>query len=115
MKNLQRVFAKVDVLGCEEKMDRDGKRMTTKDGTALFSVDVEEFSFSEKYNKKMNNIVTYKSLQAVSIGEQILELKVSNIGEGSGDFVGVKTFFTIMRQVPKNSSIDEVLDRKSVV
>ena len=59
----------------------------------------------------MNNIVTYKSLQAVSIGEQILELKVSNIGEGSGDFVGVKTFFTIMRQVPKNSSIDEVFTK----
>ncbi|MBT4937379.1 hypothetical protein HON22_05675 [Candidatus Peregrinibacteria bacterium] len=115
MKGLQRNFVKVDVLECVPKMDRENKekQMVDKEGRAIFSVDVEEVEYNYKHNKSVNAINTYKSIKPLQAGEQVLELRVTNMGEGSGSFVNVKSFYTIIASVPKTATFADAFFKES--
>lgn len=115
MKNLLRSIVKVNVLSCEPKMERDSNRqMLDREGNKLWTVDVEEKVFNEKHGKEMMSINTYKTLEDLEAGEHIVELKVTNMGEGSGSFISVKSFYTITRSIDKKATIGDVFSLDGV-
>ena len=116
MKHAKRTLAKVNVLSCEPKLDRKTDRqMLNKENIPLWSVDIEEKVFNEKHSREMMDIITYKSLEELAEGPQIIELKEMNMGQGSGDFIQVKTFFTILRTVDKTKSLGDIFSLDGVL
>ena len=116
MKNAQRVLAKIDVLSCEVKLDhKSGRQAMDKEGNLFWSVDVEEKVFNEKHNKETLAIVTYKTLQNLDLGTHVVELKMTNMGQGSGDFIKVNTFYTIIRSVNMKATLGEVFHLDGVI
>jgi len=109
MKNLQRIFAKVKVLSCEPKMERDSNRQAMdRDGNTLWAIDIEEKVFNEKHNIETVAVGTYKSIEELTLGDHVVELKVTNMGEGSGTFISVKSFYTILRSVDMKAAIGDI-------
>ena len=100
MKDIQKIYAKIKVLGCDEKLHHETKRQDMdKDGNKLFLVDIEEEVWNEKYSRMQNQIVTYKSRVNLLEGEYVVELKVTHMGEGSGNFIKVKSFYTVVQVI----------------
>lgn len=109
MKEVQKVFAKINVLGCEEKIHHETKRQDMdKEGKMLFLVDVEEEVWNEKYSRMQSQIVSYKSLEDIKEGEHVVELKVTHMAEGSGNFIKVKSFYRIEKTIDPKVLLKDV-------
>lgn len=109
MKSEVRFLAKVNVLSCEEKIERGTTRQAlNRDGRPIWLVDVREETYNAKHDDTDRVTVTYKSLQVLEKGEQVVELKIVSMGEGKGDFVSVKNFYTIVRAIDRQLKIGDL-------
>ena len=109
MKDLLKVYAKINVLGCEKKIHHETKRQDMdKNGNMLFLVDVEELKWNEKYERMQTQIVPYKSLEDIKAGEHVVELRVTYMTEGSGDFTRVKSFYRIEQVIDPKVLLKDV-------
>ena len=117
MKVATRNMAKINVLKCEKKMDRERPnfQQADREGNPIWSVTVQEQQFNEEFNIMETQINVYKSLEDLKLGEQVVELKVSTMGEGSGNFVKVNTFYTIKRSLNEKASIKDIFSADNLI
>jgi hypothetical protein len=116
MKNLIKGFAKINVLGCEPKLENGTTRQAMdRDGNPIWEIHVQEEELNEKFNIMQKVINKYKSLEDLSEGEHIAEIRQVNMGEGSGSFISVKNFFTVLRSVEKTATLEGVFSLQGVI
>jgi len=116
MKNSIRNMAKINVLECVPRLESGTTRQAfDKDGNLLWDIHIQETKLNEKFNIEENVINRYKSLEDLSEGEHIVEVKQTNMGEGSGSFVSVKSFYTVIRSIEKTAKIGDVLKLDGVI
>lgn len=109
MKNAERNFAKIKVLKCEEKLNNQtGQQDMDKEGNPLWNVYAMDLSYNEEFGFMEQKAVRYKSLEKIEPGDRIVEFKSLNMGEGSGSFIKVNTFYTILRSVAPKTSLEGI-------
>lgn len=104
-------YAKVSVLKCEPKLNRETQQQEIDKTTLkqLWTVSVKEEVWNEEFGAKETNFVKYKSIVDLDAGEQFVELRHSTMGEGSGSFIKVNHFFTITRVFDPKTTIEQLL------
>lgn len=109
MKSTLKTFAKINVLGCEERIDRNsGRQELDKLNQPLWNADVQIVVLNEKYNIPENQVVKVKSLESLTPGEHYVELRVSAMGEGNGSFVKVNQFYRVERTFEAKTTIKDL-------
>lgn len=117
MKMLTKSLAKIKVLKSEPKLVREtGRQDMDKDGNPLWSVTILDAVFNEEFNFQEQKAVKYKSLVDLEVGkDHIVNLKVSSMGEGSGNFIKVNSFYTILESVSEKTTMLDFFGSADIV
>lgn len=117
MENSMVEVAKINVLSCEPRMNRDRPNIqeTDRDLNPLWSIDCLEKTYNEKHNRMMEGINKYKTLVELEPGEHIVKLKVSTIGEAKGSFTAVNKFYTVVSTIDKDTKIGGIFAPINVI
>lgn len=116
MKNQTKVFTRLNVLKSEEKLDRDtGRQSLDRDNNPLYTISVLEETPNEEFGIMQQNVVKYKSLLPLELGDNLVEVKMSSMGEGSGNFIKINNYYTILRKLSSKETIDSLFDPVSSI
>lgn len=117
MKNSVVEVAKINVLSCEPRMNRENPNIqeVDRDYNPLWSIDCLEKTYNEKHNRMMEGINKYKTLVDLEPGEYIAKLKVTTIGETKGTFTAVNKYYTVLSTIDKDVKIGSIFAPKGVI
>lgn len=115
MEKLTKVVAKINVLKCEPKLDQNQRQDFDKEGNKLWNIFIREQVFNEEFNEMESLIKRYKTLEELPVGEHIVEVKMSSMGQGSGDFVSVNKYFTVLRKIQDTATLKDIFGTQGVV
>lgn len=117
MENSMVQIAKINVLSCEPRMNRERPNIqeTDKDLNPLWSIDCLEKTYNEKHNRMMEGINKYKTLIDLEPGEHLVKLKVSTIGEAKGSFTAVNKFYTVVSTIDKDVKVGSIFVPNDII
>ena len=107
MKEMERIIAKVLVLKSEVKTAHGSDRQEfDKDNNPLWNLFIQENVWDEEFKVMKVDIKRYKSLLVLKEGEHIVELKKTSMGEGSGTFITIKNYYTILSKIDDKMTME---------
>ena len=99
MKGFMKSYAKIQVVSCEERFEKDSKHQAMdSDGNKLWDIHVKEKKFNEKFGEEEVNL-----------------LKQVNIGETKGTFTAVNSFFTILEAIEPTATFKDAFSLSGVI
>lgn len=111
MKNAEQNFAKIKVLSCEQRLNRDsGRQDFDKEGNPLWTVQALDLSYNEEFKIMEQKVTKYKSITEIDPGDHIVNFKATYMGEGNGSFIKINTFYTILKTVSPKATIDSLFN-----
>lgn len=117
MKHTMKNFVKLEVMKCEPRMDRENPTQQEKDrdGELLWDVGVKEEIFNEEFNMMETVATKYKSILPLDKGEQIVQLKSTQMGQSSGSFVSINSYYKIIHSLDANAKIGDIFSLQGTI
>lgn len=117
MKHTMKNFVKLEVLKSEPRMDFQNKEQQErdKDGELLWDIGVKEEIFNEEFNMMETVLTKYKSTLPLDKGPQIVELKATQMGQASGDFVSINSYYKIIQSLDMNAKIGDIFSLQGTI